>query len=308
MPTWLQPLRKSDVEEILEVQRICYGPFFIESRAAFESKILAGQTSFGIFESGRMLGYAVAFPWKRDVPVPLDSEQLEIPLQPDCLYLHDIAVSPAARGRGLGNAFVRALSNEACRLGFRSMDLVAVQGASSFWQQFGFNPIAGESPGYGSDAVKMRFDLMKRHNDLVIRAATLRDVDGIFDLVSGVESFRTSANVPFYETSELRDFIDNADWLVGVIEDMEGIVGFTSMHRMSWHWSLLDNFFVDRGHRGKGIGSELHSWLISMLKIWQSHYLSALVGEDDDPTRAFLASRGWQTAKSYVWMDMEDIR
>ena len=81
-------------------------------------------------------------------------------------FVHDLAISPAARGLGLGRALVGSAAGAALANGIARGDLVAVQGAWSFWERVGY-AIPGELPpalavkvaAYGPDARYMTADL-----------------------------------------------------------------------------------------------------------------------------------------------------
>jgi GNAT superfamily N-acetyltransferase len=158
-PITMRRLQVADVDDIMRIQLLCYGPNYLESRASFEVKIAASESCFGAFEGDRMLGYAIAFPWTRGRPVPLSCEVLEVPTVPDCFYMHDVAIDPVTHHRGLGARFVEIMLGEAGRLGLGSIELVAVQSAATYWERFGFEPIDGDVADYGPEAVRMRLSL-----------------------------------------------------------------------------------------------------------------------------------------------------
>ncbi|MCR6629685.1 MAG: GNAT family N-acetyltransferase [Magnetospirillum sp.] len=62
-----------------------------------------------------------------------------LPAVPDCLYLHDVALLPRARGRHLGVALTRLLEEVALAHGFDRMALTAVNNSDGFWQGLGYH-------------------------------------------------------------------------------------------------------------------------------------------------------------------------
>lgn len=152
----IRRLQHADVDEILRLQSLCYEVSYLESRRSFEVKVAASPSCFGAFDGDAMLGYALAFPWTTHTPVPLSSERLALPPQPTCLYIHDVAIDPSARGTGLGTALVDELYAEAHRLDLVWLELVAVQGAASYWERLGFHQLDGNTSGYGAEAVRMQ--------------------------------------------------------------------------------------------------------------------------------------------------------
>ncbi|GGW49491.1 GNAT family N-acetyltransferase [Alishewanella tabrizica] len=59
--------------------------------------------------------------------------------KPDLLYLHDMAVSEAARGTGVATALLTQAKQHAQHLSVRQLGLVAVQGSVGYWQRQGFS-------------------------------------------------------------------------------------------------------------------------------------------------------------------------
>lgn len=108
---------------------------------------------------GQLLGYAVSHPALLGRPPALDSLLGRLPERPDCLYLHDIALLPAARGLGLGAALVARLLRLAKAQGLPLLALTAVNNSAGYWQRQGFVPheadavLAAKLASYGEDAL-----------------------------------------------------------------------------------------------------------------------------------------------------------
>jgi GNAT superfamily N-acetyltransferase len=124
------------------------------------------QGCHALVEGGRIIGYALAHPWRFGEPPPLNSRLGEIPRVATTYYIHDVALLPEARGRGYAAQAARLLEDDARRAGLGNMSLVAVNDSQGFWQGLGFR--AQAMPGldrklfsYGSDAVLMRRDLIR---------------------------------------------------------------------------------------------------------------------------------------------------
>ncbi|MDF1586785.1 GNAT family N-acetyltransferase [Marinimicrococcus flavescens] len=119
-------------------------------------------------EAGAIIGYAVAHPGLLGAPPPLDSLLGALPAAPDCLYLHDVALLPAARGAGLGAALVAELHEVAAGHRLPLLALVAVGNAAPYWQRQGFalrHPepaLAAKLASYGDGAAYMTAAVMPR--------------------------------------------------------------------------------------------------------------------------------------------------
>lgn len=90
----------------------------------------------------RVAGYAVSFPWTASRAIALNAATGRLPDAPDTLYLHDLALLPAARGTGAGRAAVQYLAALARSLGLPTVSLVAVGGTSGFWERVGFATVS----------------------------------------------------------------------------------------------------------------------------------------------------------------------
>lgn len=74
------------------------------------------------------------------------------------LFLHDLALSPAARGLRVGERLVVAALEAARRDGLAEAELIAVEGAADYWRRVGFMEatmtpaLATKVAGYGDAA------------------------------------------------------------------------------------------------------------------------------------------------------------
>lgn len=78
------------------------------------------------------------------------------------LFLHDLALTPAARGLRVGERLVAAALEAARRDGLTEAELIAVEGAAGYWRRLGFvepamtPALATKVAGYGDAARWMR--------------------------------------------------------------------------------------------------------------------------------------------------------
>jgi len=94
-----------------------------------------------------VIGYVLSHPWIFGDPPALNSLLSALPDHPDTLYLHDLALLPAARGTGAGAMVVAQLREHAKSCGWSRMSLVAVNESLPFWRRQGFEVVA--VPGLG---------------------------------------------------------------------------------------------------------------------------------------------------------------
>lgn len=154
----------SDLPSILKIQSACYTEVEPESYESLLSKLRASPTTCLVaISSGSTVGYLLALPWSRLSPPTLNSDRCVLPRSPDCLYLHDLAVSPSARGRRIGDALFDRFLSTLRHFEFNCATLIAVQRSAGYWNRYGFQEVALDANlrailrAYGTGAVYMEF-------------------------------------------------------------------------------------------------------------------------------------------------------
>ncbi|ACA85374.1 GNAT family N-acetyltransferase [Shewanella woodyi] len=134
----LRSIISDDWKIILDIQEECYPGIVPESLEVLQSKWqLSPQTCFVIEDNHQTLGYCLAHPWELGTPPALE-QKVQAKAQPNTLYLHDIALSAKAQGKGAGRLAFDKLVQGAADAALSSISLVAVQGADSYWLRQGF--------------------------------------------------------------------------------------------------------------------------------------------------------------------------
>jgi ribosomal protein S18 acetylase RimI-like enzyme len=135
-----------------------------------------------------------------------------------------------------------------------------------------------------------------------VRDAELSDVDAIYALGTGDKAFAVSEHISFYEKLELQEWIaERHDNILLVAESSEQPVGFLFCKIMSYHWALLDNFYVHSAWRGHGCGRQMIRELSARLRSRGTVYMSCLAASEDDGLSAYLQKLGFRRTKSYSW-------
>lgn len=131
-------LSVNDVPQLMLVQQSCYNEELVESAAVMAERIGAFTSScWGYFVDQRMAGYLLAYPSLLGRITPL-AAAFPLYQKPDCLYLHDMAISSEFRGQSLAPRLLEHARIEAEKMGLTTMALVAVQGAEEYWTKQGF--------------------------------------------------------------------------------------------------------------------------------------------------------------------------
>jgi hypothetical protein len=155
----VRPLAVSDIPAVCVTQAGAYkDPSLHEPPETFEAYLRAFPAgSFAAVANDSLVGYGIGHPWLKGVPPPLEITELELPTTPTCFHVHDIAVR--VKGVEMGRRLLRQLVEVAAEEHLEFLDLIAVQGADTYWHQFGFRPSEPETQAaralYGSTAVYM---------------------------------------------------------------------------------------------------------------------------------------------------------
>lgn len=141
-------------------------------------------------------------------------------------------------------------------------------------------------------------------DSITVRAIKAEDIDDLISFGLSDAAFSVSGEITFYERSELQEFIEDSNWELGIALVNSKIVGFLSVHRMSNHWAMLDNFYVSPPERGTGVSRFMYKWLLETTQTWNSSYLTSLVDVEDSTTAKLLIRQSWSPQKRYQWFDL----
>lgn len=160
----IAPLHPDDMPRVMTIQAACYTSIVPESATAMEARRQSSpDTCLGAWCAGELIGYLLTLPvrWP-DLPA-LDSTEVLRPEGPDTLYLHDLALSPHARGLGAASRLVHTALGAGRARGLPFAALVAIQGSEAFWRRHAFATVPAphaqvqaKLDGYGADARLMR--------------------------------------------------------------------------------------------------------------------------------------------------------
>ncbi len=91
-----------------------------------------------------LIGYAISHPSVIGRPAPLNTVLPALDARADCLFLHDIALTQASRGLGLGRSLTEKLKAVARAHGYKRLGLVSVNNSRHFWTAQGFEIFTGD--------------------------------------------------------------------------------------------------------------------------------------------------------------------
>lgn len=134
----LRPLGEHDIAAVLAIQAESYSEQLLESAAIIRQRLASFPDLAWVAEDGEgVCAYLFGYRSRSGLVTPLDGSFAE-PETADCLYLHDLAVSRRAGGRGIGPALVQRLLEQGRASRLRYSALVSVQDSQSFWSRQGY--------------------------------------------------------------------------------------------------------------------------------------------------------------------------
>lgn len=146
-------MEAADLDRVMDIAAVVH-PDYPEERTVFAERLaLFPDGCLMALADDATVGYAVMHPGTLGAPPPLDSPLGALPESPDCLYLHDVALLPAARGLGLGVSALERMEALAERRGFAWLALTSTPKARAFWDRNGFAPF--EAGGGAALAAKL---------------------------------------------------------------------------------------------------------------------------------------------------------
>ncbi|HEX2958705.1 MAG TPA: GNAT family N-acetyltransferase [Chitinispirillaceae bacterium] len=165
-----QPLTTSDIPSVQAIAAQVH-PDLFERPEIFQEKLeLFPQGCKKLLCNNQFAGYGFAHPWRLYSIPQLDTFIDRIPAEPDCIYIHDVAILPHARGRNAAGLLDEQYQALAAQYGFGAISLVSVYMTTGFWKRFGFDVVGGEIieqqlSSYGNDASYMTMYSDKNANN-----------------------------------------------------------------------------------------------------------------------------------------------
>ncbi|MCL1116882.1 MULTISPECIES: GNAT family N-acetyltransferase [Pseudomonadati] len=158
----IRQITANDWPAIMAIQQSCYHDITPESLESMQSKWRVSPNSCMVYEyQNQIMAYILTHPWQKGDAPKLDSVLSSIK-ETKSLYIHDMAVSPSAQGLGVAKKLVNQVITISTNSDFAGIGLIAIQGARTFWQAFGFQPfdnisgsLSASLASYSDDACYM---------------------------------------------------------------------------------------------------------------------------------------------------------
>lgn len=129
----------ADIPAVMQIQAQCYAPELHERESVVRRRLAQNPAQCWVAEDAEgVCAYLFAYPSRLGSITPLDGDFARH-AEPDCLYLHDLAVARRAAGRGVGPRLVSHGLQQGQRQSLPWAALVAVQDSAGFWMRQGFS-------------------------------------------------------------------------------------------------------------------------------------------------------------------------
>lgn len=151
------PMGADDVPAVMDIAARLH-PGLPERRDVFDERRRLFPDGCRVYANaaGAVAGYGVAYPWRLHTIPKLDAFIGALPAAPDCLFVHDVALLPEARGHGGAEDFIGLMRGVVRTQGLAALACVSVYGTDVFWSRLGFAAVAcDEVGGYGDTAKYM---------------------------------------------------------------------------------------------------------------------------------------------------------
>ena len=134
----LRAMQVLDIPAVMSIQEESYAVEVLEDEAVIRARLAACPQLAWVAEDDQgVCGYLFGYHSRVGNVTPLDGD-FEHHAKADCLYLHDLAVSRRASGRGIGPALVKRNLAQARTQKLRYSALVSVQESEAFWSRLGY--------------------------------------------------------------------------------------------------------------------------------------------------------------------------
>lgn len=151
-------MKPADIPAVVEIAEQAHPLFPEEPEVFYEKQRLFGSFCFVLEFDGAVAGYCLAHPWMRNRVPALNSLLGSAPERIDCLFVHDVAIAPSARGNGATRNLMDTLVDTAGRHRLRAITLVSLYGSDRLWRRYGFVATdieRGQIASYGPSALYM---------------------------------------------------------------------------------------------------------------------------------------------------------
>lgn len=135
-------LEHEDLIKVIEIQKICYSEELWESPDSFMHKMsLSPDTCLKVLHEDKMVAYFFSIPCNKENLPAFDDHDYTVPEDPDCFYLHDLAILPDYRKKGIPVLVFQEILSIAHKIGVHCFRIFSVQNTYEKWKGYGFQEV-----------------------------------------------------------------------------------------------------------------------------------------------------------------------
>ncbi len=152
----IQRIRPIDYQSMYDLQRAVYPSSLQESLVVLSSKVYSSpSTCFSAHDEEGFCGYILSIPYPINEFPHLD-ESVYGECESPNLYIADCVITPSFQGQGVATELAEIVEATARVNGFKSISLVAIEGADTFWREKGFTPLDDcNTKAFGENSICM---------------------------------------------------------------------------------------------------------------------------------------------------------
>ncbi|NLD99583.1 MAG: GNAT family N-acetyltransferase [Fibrobacter sp.] len=134
-----KPLERANLQTVTAIAHQLH-PDLPERLDVFDEKrSLFSQGCKKLMHGTDIVGYGFAHPWYHNKIPALDTFLQKIPDNPDCIYIHDVAILPSAQGKKATEGYISDIVTLAKCHSIAVLTLVSVYRTTDFWKKYGFS-------------------------------------------------------------------------------------------------------------------------------------------------------------------------
>lgn len=136
-----------------------------------------------------------------------------------------------------------------------------------------------------------------------IRPAKVSDAVKIYKIGMSTDEFAVSSKIKFFTLDELQEFVRRKDCIFLVASIGGEIAGFVIAFVMARDWLFIDNFYVKRTLRQRGVGSAIENEIERIVRKKKIDYISRIVKPLHASSRKFLKKKGYRETTKFLWLE-----
>ncbi|MDP8262417.1 MAG: GNAT family N-acetyltransferase [Candidatus Ancaeobacter aquaticus] len=154
----IKQIQDNDLDDVLDMQKQSFLKEYQEERDTYKRKLdYYPEGNKLLTYDGQNAGYIISHPSCENHVHELNKQEMSSTGEENCMYLHDLAIHPEYRNKGLTHVLMEYFHSLTHKEGYKTQALVAVQNSKSFWEKHEFKSV--KEIEYGGEKAYY----MKRH-------------------------------------------------------------------------------------------------------------------------------------------------